>query len=188
MSNIKNYRNKVLRLAEESFDAEMRTLKYYLKYDKAIEELARVWFGTYSLNLAYCLGINTEHYPSHLIGWYHTSYDDFHSPKFFSHFVGYHLLDDGYPAIVYHRLNDDFEWKPCSENDNGARPYWIKNTFDIEPRLEILSIDNVIKTINFYNKIAEDKAKEYEEDHSNLYGKNETAKLWLPIIEELISS
>lgn len=188
MSSIKKYKNNVLKIAEDNFDAEMLSLKYYLKYDKSIVELAKVWFGTYSLNLAYCLGINTEHFPRHLIGWYHSNYSEFQSPKFFCHFVGYHLLDDGYPAIVYHKLNDDFQWEPCSKDDTNAKPYWIKDTFDATPNLEILSVDNVIETINFYNKLTERDIKIYSEDKHRLYGVNETAKLWFPIIDELISS
>jgi hypothetical protein len=68
MSSIKKYKNNVLKLAEENFEAEVRSFRYYLKYDKSIEELARVSFGTCSLNLAYCLGINTNSYPRQLIG------------------------------------------------------------------------------------------------------------------------
>ena len=70
-----------------------------------------------------------------------------------SHFVSYHLMDDGEPGIGYMKYDDEMGYVMCPVDQDGAMPYFhisCPSLQKVYPNAEWLNYDNALKVLDFY--------------------------------------
>lgn len=92
-----------------------------------------------------------------------------------SHFISYHLLDDGEPGIGYMKYDEEMGYVMCPKDQDGAMPYFhisCPSLQKVYPDAEWLNDDNALKVLDFYvEKHAQDI--EMYKDEAWLFGEDQ---------------
>ena len=82
-------------------------------------------------------------------------------------FVSHELLDDGSPAIGYHRYDLEGRkgaFQPCDKDAKGAKPYFHYNIEVLQetyPKAKYADVDAAIKVLDWYDAQEAKRAKTY---------------------------
>jgi len=100
-------------------------------------------------------------------GYSHAIYDSpLNRMEWVVFFVGHEILDDGDPALAWHRMDHDgslIEKLDCKKTDEGAMPYWHCcqeiTAKKWEDRAEHLTPELAIWTLDYYEEREEERIK-----------------------------